>query len=90
MPVPDDFAPQFTTASGALRWSQSVQIGCGREQVVLELGFPLHGHDLAVIQQQLRADVWRLLERAKVGDVDAIRHARRDRHRGHPVSSPTL
>lgn len=84
-----DFRPVILTGPKAYIWRGRVQVtdaaGQTPDNVEIELGYPRSDKDGYT---KTRDSIWRVQQLAALGRGDLIRWARKDRHAGHPVSSP--
>lgn len=88
-PMPTDFAPALIQTDKVIAWRGRVSVvnPGSVETVDCEVGFPLSDPQARI---KTLAKVWAVQQLAAQGRGDLIRWARKDRHAGHPVSSPII
>lgn len=94
-PMPADFTPSFEDRDKPphVYWGAGVAVTGLSEPIAIELGFSKAGITSPVEdarrRERLRLQVCQIMELARLGRVDLMRHARADRHTGRKAKPIT-
>lgn len=92
--IPKDFTVPYSIdkTGRVLKWSGSIPDAdeTSAQRIKIELG-ALRTGDVAADEKALYAEVWKVMELARLGRHDLLNHVRADRHKvGRPVSTPQI